>query len=68
MSDLNLATAQDLGQENEVNLCDSCCNIQPSCDADNLIFGTGKGEDNIIACSKYTPIELRHPKHEGMAI
>ncbi len=52
-------TIQEIGMENEVNLCDSCCNEMPICDGDNIIFGTGKGNDNICACSTYESIQLR---------
>ena len=65
---MNTSTAQEIGQENEVNLCDSCCHIQPTCSGDNIIFGTGVGDDNIIACNSYEPIELRHPKHAGQEL
>ena len=37
------------------NLCDSCCFCIADCDADEglLEFGTGPGEDNVIACDVY---------------
>lgn len=43
--------------ENQVNLCDSCKYLYPDCpsEADDVIFGNGKGNDNICACNKYLP-------------
>jgi hypothetical protein len=63
-------TAQELNQENEINLCDSCRMIQPNCISDDsdIIFGTGIGYDNTIACNKYQPVEIRHPKWRGQEI
>lgn len=42
---------------NQVNLCDSCKYSYPDCpsEADDVIFGNGKGNDNICACNKYLP-------------
>ncbi len=53
-------TMQELGMENEVNLCDSCCNDLPECLQDNIIFGTGIGNDNIAACSSYEAITFKN--------
>ena len=44
---------QDIGLENEVNLCDSCAHSLPECESDNMIFGTGEGDDNVASCSAY---------------
>lgn len=43
--------------DNKINLCDSCRMHYPDCDADegDIIFGTGEGNDNVCACSKYRP-------------
>lgn len=43
--------------DNQVNLCDSCKYSYPDCpsEADDVIFGNGKGNDNICACNKYRP-------------
>ena len=39
---------------NQVHLCDSCKYTYPECPNDaNVIFGDGKGNDNICACSRY---------------
>jgi hypothetical protein len=62
---MKTTTVQDLGIHNEIHLCRSCCHEQPTCSGDNLIFGSGKGDDNVAACGQYEPIELRHPKHDG---
>lgn len=34
-----------------IHLCDSCIYEYPSCEADTVRFGQGKGEDNIIECN-----------------
>ena len=62
---MKTATVQELGMDNEVNLCASCCHEVPTCESDNMIFGSGIGDDNVAACSNYEPIEFRHPKHNG---
>ena len=43
--------------DNQVHLCDSCHYGYPVCPAVNndVIFGNGKGHDNICACAKYIP-------------
>lgn len=43
--------------ENQVHLCDSCRHVYPECPSgkDDVIFGNGKGNDNICACNKYEP-------------
>ena len=43
--------------DNQVHLCDSCHYGYPVCPAMNneVIFGNGKGHDNICACAKYIP-------------
>ena len=43
--------------DNQVHLCDSCYCCYPVCPAMNneVIFGNGKGHDNICACAKYIP-------------
>ena len=58
-------TIQELGQENETNLCKSCCHEYPTCDADDIIFGNGVGNDNICACSNYEAISWRSPADRG---
>lgn len=45
---------------NEVNLCESCENTYPECPKNaRLIFGDGRGNDNICACSEYKPLTKR---------
>lgn len=43
--------------DNQVHLCDSCHYGYPECSAmkNEVIFGNGKGHDNICACAKYIP-------------
>jgi hypothetical protein len=43
--------------ENQAHLCDSCRNVYPECPSgkDDVIFGNGKGNDNICACNQYEP-------------
>lgn len=62
MNERKRRTMQEFGMENEVNLCASCCKPYPECDPQNLIFGTGLGDDNIAACDMYEAITLRNPK------
>ena len=40
---------------NQINLCDSCRHTYPDCPAgkDDVLYGNGKGGDNICACGKY---------------
>lgn len=42
---------------NEVNLCDSCKQTYPECPSttEDVLFGDGKGDDNICACALYKP-------------
>lgn len=44
---------------NAINLCDSCAHNYPECPskAEDVIFGDGKGNDNVCACNKYMPKE-----------
>jgi len=37
-----------------IHLCDDCENTYPECDADKIVFGDGKGNDNVIECDKFT--------------
>ena len=50
--------------DNQVNLCDSCTYQYPDCPSkpDDVIFGNGKGNDNICACNKYKPSAQQEPK------
>ncbi len=53
---------------NTTNLCDSCADAIPRCDPQSIIFGTGKGNDNIIACSSYQPdSDGEKVNHDGLA-
>lgn len=44
--------------EEEIHLCNDCTNKNsfPEClnDIDNVEFGSGKGNDNIIHCNSYS--------------
>lgn len=55
----DIFSVRTLGMINNINLCGSCRKEVATCDGDNIIFGTGKGDDNIAACSMYTPL-ARH--------
>ena len=35
------------------NLCDSCQFCIGDCDAEDIEFGDGKGNDNVIGCDSY---------------
>jgi len=51
---------QFLGMKNNVHLCDSCTHDFPTCKikSDDVIYGTGKGNDNIAACSLHVPVGM----------
>ena len=52
-------------ENNAVHLCESCVKDYPKCDG-CVIFGDGKGHDNICACSEYEPLWKREQlKHEN---
>ncbi len=36
-----------------VHLCDYCTKTYPSCDCGRLIFGSGRGDDNVIVCDHF---------------
>ena len=38
---------------NRVHLCDSCIYAYPECDAYEIVFGSGRGNDNVIECEVY---------------
>lgn len=42
-------------RDNKVNLCDSCRNHFADCEASNVDVIFGDGNDNVCACSKYSP-------------
>ena len=50
-----IVTMQSLGMINDINLCDSCRHEFATCKAEQIIWGTGKGNDNIAACHQYDP-------------
>lgn len=35
------------------NLCDTCQKCIADCNADNIEFGDGVGNDNVIECDEY---------------
>ena len=49
---------------NQINLCDTCKHNYPDCPAgkDDVLYGNGKGGDNICACSKYE-VKKRNTGH-----
>ncbi len=66
---MKIAEMQTLGMSNKVHLCDSCMDELPDCDQEkHVVHGTGKGDDNISACSSYRPIETRNYEKERDAI
>lgn len=47
--------------DTKVNLCDTC-NLQsefPTCMEDNILFGDGRGNDNIIKCDNYEGEDIK---------
>lgn len=53
-------------QNNTVHLCDSCQYTYPTCPSygNDVIFGDGKGYDNICVCNKYLPKSVAHDLKE----
>lgn len=60
---LHEVTADSI-ENNSIHLCDSCLNKYPECDAVEIIFGDGRGDDNICCCNKYEPI-MEHDYERG---
>jgi len=60
----NLMELQNVRPNNQINLCNSCNYLYPDCpsESDDVIFGNGKGNDNICACSKYLPSAQQEQK------
>jgi hypothetical protein len=47
---------ENIMENNKVHLCDSCRNNYPDCIENiEMLFGSGKGNDNICCCNKYEP-------------
>ncbi len=40
-------------EDSKIHLCNRCKNVYPECPAQNLVFGNGKGNDNIISCDSF---------------
>jgi hypothetical protein len=40
-----------------VNLCDTCVYEYPVCPGENIFFGRGLGNDNVIECDGYDIVE-----------
>jgi hypothetical protein len=40
-------------RDTKVNLCDTCIHTIPTCLNDNIKFGDGLGNDNVIECDGY---------------
>jgi len=58
-------TMQSIGMINNINLCDSCRNEFATCKAKQIIWGTGKGNDNVSACHIYKPLKYG-PRETGI--
>jgi len=39
--------------EGQLNLCDACKFHIATCDSSYILFGNGRGEDNIVKCTSY---------------
>jgi len=52
-------TMQEIGLNNKVHLCSSCSHEYPVCDSGDIVYGNGKGNDNIAACSEYEALKFR---------
>jgi hypothetical protein len=57
-------TMQELGMENETHLYNSCHEEISECSPSFVIYGTGKGNDNIAACDTYNPVHVRNYEEE----
>ena len=53
-------------ENNQVHLCNSCCNHYPDCNVSEsgCLFGDGKGNDNICCCNQYESL-LEHDYDRG---
>ena len=52
-------------KNNKVHLCNSCSRDYPECQNEtrqiiNILFGDGKGNDNICSCNLYFPITIKY--------
>lgn len=55
----------------QTHLCNSCKYSYPDCPSkpDTVLFGNGKGHDNICACNDYSPFsELERPNGEWITV
>ena len=57
-------TMKDLGMVNNIHLCNSCQEEMPECNPGHMIWGTGKGDDNVAACDIYNPCHVRNYEEE----
>lgn len=68
MSKITIVDYRELSiTDNSVNLCDSCVNQIPECwnrceIICEVIFGDGKGYDNICCCNGYKPLATKTSK------
>lgn len=64
LAEIGLKSVPSAQPENQVHLCDSCRHVYPECPSgkDDVIFGNGKGNDNICACNKYEPSTQPEPR------
>lgn len=65
---MSMISIQDLDIDadtvNEVNLCDSCQDSVVECKPGMVLFGTGRGNDNVCACDRYEPVRVPDPKED----
>lgn len=52
------ANVTDLGMTNKVNLCNNCKHEFATCNAQQIIFGTGFGNDNVASCDTHSPLVM----------
>lgn len=45
--------------ESVVHLCDTCQKCYPECDSEDIEFGCGKGNDNVVKCGGYVQKEVK---------
>lgn len=56
---------EDFDTSSNLHLCDSCCLDFPTCPGKILVWGDGVGNDNVVACASYEPLQVRHPHDIG---
>jgi len=59
---------EEFGISSDLHLCESCCLEFPTCPSSVLVWGDGIGNDNVVACASYDPLEVRHPQDTSKVV